>query len=102
VRCINRGCVSGNGNNGTLFTNTPVFYTDLFYQAFPKTTIASLQLNISKNIDATVKSTDALDPVDLATGNFTYGNTFLRLPGNTLDYEFSLSYQSQAQYDGPA
>jgi len=36
--------------------------------------------NVEKNKDETVKTEDELDPVDLATGEFTYDNTLMTLP----------------------
>lgn len=41
------------------------------------------------------------DPVSLPTGEFTYRDAFLSLPGE-LPYEFSLSYRSQAYANGVA
>ncbi len=41
------------------------------------------------------------DPVTLSTGEFTYDNTFMQIPGVKLPYEFSLTYRNQLSYDGP-
>ena len=57
-------------------------------------------MNATRNIATTTPSKDALDPVNLSTGDFTYSNTLLHLAGNTLDYDLGISYQSQVEYSG--
>lgn len=44
---------------------------------------------------------DMADPVSLSTGEFTYNNTFMQIPGVANPYEFSLTYRNQLPYDGP-
>jgi YD repeat-containing protein len=40
------------------------------------------------------------DPVDLRTGEFTYENTLMRLPGIGLPYTLSISYRSRIEREG--
>jgi YD repeat-containing protein len=44
---------------------------------------------------------DALDPVDLSTWDFTYDNTLMHIAWIGLPYDLSINYQSQAYYDWP-
>lgn len=44
---------------------------------------------------------DQIDPVDLSTGEFTYDNVLMRMPGVMMPFELSIKYRSQATYDGP-
>lgn len=41
------------------------------------------------------------DPVSLPTGEFTYSNTLIHANGDGIDYDFALSYKSQAYSNGP-
>ncbi len=52
--------------------------------------------NGTKNLTA-----DKNDPVSLSTGEFSYDNTFMHIPGVKLPYDFSLTYRDQLSYDGP-
>jgi hypothetical protein len=44
---------------------------------------------------------DVGDPVSLSTGDFTYDNTLMRLPGGNMPYRLDIRYRSQARFDGP-
>lgn len=44
---------------------------------------------------------DVSDPVSLSTGEFTYENTFMKIPGIGIPYEFTLNYRNRFTYDGP-
>ncbi len=80
-------------------TTLPIISDSIQYFLFPDTQLSSILSNVTTNIDTTVQTTDALDPVDLATGDFTYNNTLLHLGGDTLDYDFTLQYRSRSIYD---
>jgi hypothetical protein len=71
------------------------------YILFPQEKISTIFSSVLYNTPITTQSTDALDPVDLATGEFIYNNTLLNLIGNSLDYSLALQYRSRAAYDGP-
>ncbi len=71
---------------------------DVSLAIFPQADIASLFINTQSNSLITTPTKDALDPVHLATGDFTYSNTLLHLAGNTLDYDLGISYKSQVEY----
>ncbi|MEF2174967.1 MAG: RHS repeat-associated core domain-containing protein, partial [Candidatus Absconditabacteria bacterium] len=45
-------------------------------------------------------STDPGDPVTLSSGEFTYDNVLMSMPGDGLPYEMKVSYRSQIEYDG--
>lgn len=48
-----------------------------------------------------IDETNAIDPVDLSTGEFTYSNSFMRLRGLGVDYELKLNYRSKIDREGP-
>jgi hypothetical protein len=81
-------------------TSLPTLPTDITLAIFPQTDIASIFINSTENNEQNTPSKDALDPVDLATGDFTYVNTLMHLAGNGMDYDMSLSYKSQVEYNG--
>jgi hypothetical protein len=48
---------------------------------------------LSANIES---EQDVADPVNIATGEFTYDNTVMSIPGRGMPFNFSLSYKNQA------
>jgi Domain of unknown function (DUF6531) len=48
---------------------------------------------LSTNIES---EQDVADPVNIATGEFTYDNTVMSIPGRGMPFNFSLSYKNQA------
>lgn len=59
---------------------------------------------ISKKTTATASEKNeknAGDPVNLATGEFTYKNTLISIPGVKNPYELQVAYKSQIVYNGP-
>lgn len=96
------GCVTGGGAPVVNpYSALPILPNSIQYLLYPQEYTSSILSSVSKNSPFTTKSTDALDPVDLATGDFTYNNTLLHLAGNSLDYELALQYRSRSVYDGP-
>lgn len=96
------GCVTGGGAPVVNpYSALPILPNSIQYLLYPQEYTSSILSSVSKNSPFTTKSTDALDPVDLATGDFTYNNTLLHLVGNSLDYELALQYRSRSVYDGP-
>jgi hypothetical protein len=67
---------------------------------FPEDQASAIISHIADNVSTTVQDSDALDPVDLATGEFSYDNTLIHLDGNSLDYTLDIRYRSRATYDG--
>ena len=105
-RCINMGCIEGwtyipsQPNSTPLFT-VPTLQDVLKLNVYSDERLPHIFSNTSNNTSITTQSQDALDPVNLSTGDFTYNNTLLHLGGNSLDYDFTLQYRSRSVYDWP-
>jgi RHS repeat-associated protein len=71
-----------------------------------KDTKSPIYLNIQalKSMSNTEKADtgNKWDPVNLATWEFWYDNTFMSIPGNKIPYELKLSYKNQLYYNWPA
>ena len=129
-KCLNMGCVKLNTppKQEPIFTNIPekkddtqflfcqnsntpkntsynwfirnVYATNSDYACVPET-LPLVQTTVASNQSTLTDSSYILDPVDLATGDFTYTNTFLTLPGITGEsaYSFILNYRSRTEYE---
>lgn len=68
---------------------------------FPDVTAESKKENERAVSEPTVRIADRLDPVDVSSGEFTYSNVLMRLPGALVPFEFAVDYRSRSSYDGP-
>ncbi|MDD4151526.1 MAG: DUF6531 domain-containing protein, partial [Candidatus Gracilibacteria bacterium] len=64
------------------------------------TTPIKTNLALTQNQKKNTILKDMLDPVDPSTGEFTYDNTLMSLPGIGLPYELSVSYKSMGYSNG--
>lgn len=79
----------------------PYLPPDISLGIYITSDLTAILTNTEKNISSTISTKDALDPVDLATGNFTYSNTLMHLAGDGMDYDLSVNYKSQLEYNWP-
>lgn len=81
-KCLNMGCVKLNTppKQEPIFVNTPKLLDDVRYGFYTGAVIPAIKSEVASNQSTLTDSSYTLDPVDLATGDFTYTNTFLTLP----------------------
>lgn len=97
------GCVTLDtpSKEDTPFTVTPKLVDDIRYGFYEVTIVPTIKTEVASNQSLLTEAENLLDPVDLATGDFTYTNTFLSLPGKTAEstYAFTLNYRSRTDYE---
>ncbi len=103
------------GTGTTVSNNTSNPYTNSFFAANPNLTFLpnsgadnfvwnSNSRRLVEGIDSWVNekmANNLWDPVHLATGEFTYDNTLMSVPGVGLPYELKVQYKNQVDYNGP-
>jgi RHS repeat-associated protein len=79
----------------------PFLPSDISLGIYTGSNLTAILTNQEKNINSTILTKDALDPVDLATGDFRYSNTLMHLAWDGMNYDLGVSYKSQVEYSGP-
>lgn len=92
-------------NQPTYVYNPVILQQNILYALTDTSTTTSKTNSNLKQTNTTTKDANthtAWDPVNLATWEFDYENTFLSIPWKKLPYEFKLTYKNQTYYNWPA